>query len=133
LRLLIILTTFFILINSRIGLSEEPSSYSAGELGKLCFALVNDVNKPTFNASTEKSYSASAIRCHSYLGGFLDALVLAPLYIKNEKRICLPKEGVSVLMLSHVYLEWLELHPERIKKSGRTELLIALGVLYPCN
>lgn len=81
------------------------------------------------SCSLENEFSNHLLYCAGYIGGFLDAMVLA----HNELDFCLRGEGISAQQTIMIFNKYAKEHPEDLDLPGRFVLGLALAEAYPCE
>ena len=120
----ILVIAFSIMLPMELASAET----SAAEFLSQCKAGIRAVDGDRLSAEQH----TMAIKCLSYLDGFIDANQATPLQANRKPIICLPDAGVSVYQIARIVIKWGEDNPGRLHEDRRVMIVSSLVGAFPC-
>lgn len=102
---------------------------SAAEFLSQCKAGTRAVDGDRLSAEQQ----TMALKCLSYLDGFIDAIQLSPPQANHKQIICLPDAGVSVYQIARIAIKWAEDNPKRLHEDRKVMIVSSLVGAFPCG
>ena len=101
-------------------------SSAAGRTDKLLWDC-NGMHK------NEVLKSMRMMSCAGYRDGIVDFQEVIRIIFPKARLFCPPKSGISVDQARRVFIKWAKNHPEKLHKSARVSVAIAMKNAFPCK